>query len=368
MLASSIPTKMPVIFGASAVSGTIRTVPVTSTGQSGSASFTGGFPPETQLPEGAGGTPPFGQDFNGLFNTVTAWLQWIQAGGAVPPYDATFSTSLTVPGYPNGALIASAVTTGQYWVSTVDNNTTNPDTGGAGWSGFSILGGVASTGQIMVRPTNETSSANPPTNPGTSSSNVIGWVRANGNTIGNTASGATELASTSLAANLYSWHWTNFSNTQCPVTGGRGASAAADFAAGKPIKLLDFRGYSGVFGNDTMGATAGAAGNFAGVTFLTGNQNTAGSTFGANAVTLTVAQLPTLTSTGNATNFQVDGSANNFTYLSASGGTLGFASGTYILRNGTQASAGVSVATLGTSGSSHQNTPLGIVGNVYLKL
>lgn len=367
MLASSIPTKMPVIFGASAVSGTIRTVPVTTTGQAGSASFTGGFPPETQLPEGAGGTPPFGQDFNGLFNTVTAWLQWIQGGGAVPPYDGTFSAA--VGGYFNGALIASAVTTGQYWVSTADNNTSNPDTGGANWSGFSILGGVASTGQIMVRPTNETSSANPPTNPGTASSNVIGWVRANGNTIGNSSSSATELASTSLAANLFSWLWTNFSNSQCPVSSGRGVSAAADFAANKTIKLLDLRGFAGVFGLDTMGGTAGAAGNFANVTFLTGNQNTAGSIFGANTSTLTSTnQMPPYTPAGSVGNFTTDGSSLNFEILSLVGGTSGFTStGSSAVRNGTQVSGQFSGNSVGAS-SPISTAPRGIIGTIYLKL
>jgi hypothetical protein len=39
--------------------------------------------------------------------------------------------------------------------------------------------------------------------------------------------------------------WTNYGNTECPVSGGRGASAAADWAANKDIKLPDYRGRVG---------------------------------------------------------------------------------------------------------------------------
>ena len=363
MLASSIPTKMTVVFGASAVSGTIRTVPVTSTGQSGSASYTGGFPPETQLPEGAGGVPPFGQDFNGLFNIVTAWLQWQQAGGGLLPYDSTFQTS--IGGYPNNAVVGSVTTPGNFYISTTDNNVTNPDSGGAGWTPFSLSGGVASTGQIMVRPTFETSASAPPTNPGTSSSYVNGWVRANGNTIGNASSSATELAS-ATTANLFSWLWTNFSNTQCPVSSGRGASAAADYAANKTIKLLDLRGYSGVWNGDTVGGTAGAAGAYTGVTFLTGNQNTAGATFGANAVTLTTAQLPVITPSGNVSSQQSPSANTNIGQA-----TSGASAGGSFTASANPTGFGIVSSFTGNSfggGSSHQNTPLGIIGTIYLKL
>lgn len=81
-----------------------------------------------------------------------------------------------------------------------------------------------------------------------------GWVRDNGRTIGNAASGATERANADTA-DLYAFYWDNFSDAICPVTGGRGASAASDFAAGKPIATLDKRGRVPV-GLDTMGNSA----------------------------------------------------------------------------------------------------------------
>ena len=137
MLASAIPTKFSIPFANGAGGGYIRTIPTASQIgiTNGAASLTDGFPPVTFLPVGAGGTPPFGQDFNGLLNQISAWNQWQGAGGPVK-YDATFSAA--IGGYPAGATIQSAVTFALVWVSLVDNNTSNPDTGGANWASFNI--------------------------------------------------------------------------------------------------------------------------------------------------------------------------------------------------------------------------------------
>lgn len=131
MLASSIPTKFPIPFAADAGSGYIRPIPVASQQgiTPGAASLTDGFPPSTFQPEGSGGIPPFGQDFNGILNQSTAWLQWVNAGAPII-YDGTFSSA--IGGYPNGAFIYSA-SGGAWWLSTADNNTSDPDTGGANW-------------------------------------------------------------------------------------------------------------------------------------------------------------------------------------------------------------------------------------------
>jgi len=63
-----------------------------------------------------------------------------------------------------------------------------------------------------------------------------GWVMMNDGTIGSATSGATTRANADTQA-LYTLIWTNVIDTWAPVTGGRGASAAADFAANKPIAL-----------------------------------------------------------------------------------------------------------------------------------
>ena len=128
MLASQIPTRIAIQFAASAGSSFVSTIPAT-TAAPGRASFTAGFPPANFLPDLAGGINPDGRDFNGILQACTAWLQWQNAGGIVG-YDAAFSTA--IGGYPAGAILARNPA-GGLWLSTVDNNTTDPDTGGAGW-------------------------------------------------------------------------------------------------------------------------------------------------------------------------------------------------------------------------------------------
>ena len=132
MLLSSVPYKFSVPWGSSATTGYI-TSPIPATASGGNASQALGFPPDTAAPVGSGGIPPDIADFNGFGSYVTTWLQWIQAGGPMQ-YDAAFSTA--IGGYPKGATLANAATPGLFWISSVDSNTTDPDTGGAGWIGF----------------------------------------------------------------------------------------------------------------------------------------------------------------------------------------------------------------------------------------
>lgn len=147
MKASSIPSKFNIPFANSAGAGYTRPIPEASQIgiQNGAASLTDGFPPANFLPQGAGGTPPFGQDFNGLLKQVTSWTQWQNAGGAVP-YDQTFQ--LAIGGYPYGAIVESAATPGTFWICTADDNTTNPDTSGANWSAWPSTGAVVAAGGI----------------------------------------------------------------------------------------------------------------------------------------------------------------------------------------------------------------------------
>lgn len=128
---SNIPAKFPIPFANAAGSSYIRTVPQASQigVQNGAASLTDGFPPNCFVPVSAGGSWPFGQDFNGILNQATAWIRWLSAGGPVG-YDAAFASA--IGGYPKGTVLSSA-TLGGFWLCTADNNTTNPDTGGANW-------------------------------------------------------------------------------------------------------------------------------------------------------------------------------------------------------------------------------------------
>jgi hypothetical protein len=63
-----------------------------------------------------------------------------------------------------------------------------------------------------------------------------GWVLMNDTTIGNASSGATGRANADTSA-LFTLLWTNTADAQCAVSTGRGASAAADYAANKTIAL-----------------------------------------------------------------------------------------------------------------------------------
>jgi hypothetical protein len=118
-----------------------------------------------------------------------------------------------------------------------------------------------------------------------------GYVRCNGRTIGNAASGGTERANADTEA-LFTYRWNKLADGQAAVSGGRGASAAADYAANKTIALPDLRGAM-VIGLGDMGATDASATLFpAAVTFTHGNGATPGSLLGANSTTLTQAQLP----------------------------------------------------------------------------
>lgn len=65
---------------------------------------------------------------------------------------------------------------------------------------------------------------------------VSGWVFMNDGTIGSAASGATNRANADTE-DLYTLLWDGYNDEYFPVTGGRGASAAADFAANKPMRL-----------------------------------------------------------------------------------------------------------------------------------
>lgn len=152
MLASSIPLRFALPFAVDALSANIRTVPVPSQIgiTDGAASFHDGFPADCFLPTTGGGVPPFGQDFNGLLNVVTAWEQWLQAGAPIG-YNASFSTS--IGGYPNGAVLPST-TPGLYWRSTADSNTTDPDGGSpANWVNFfpqSITGNAGTATKLQT--------------------------------------------------------------------------------------------------------------------------------------------------------------------------------------------------------------------------
>ena len=63
-----------------------------------------------------------------------------------------------------------------------------------------------------------------------------GWVLMDDGTIGDASSSATTRANADTE-NLFTLLWNNTADAQCAVSGGRGANAAADFAAHKTLAL-----------------------------------------------------------------------------------------------------------------------------------
>lgn len=132
MQIADIPTKIDIIWASGADTSHVRPIPDTSSDPN-AASWTLGFPPNTFVDPGAGGEPPNGEDMNGGLKALSAWINWLNAGG-VTFYDSGFSAS--VGGYPKWATLANAATPGLFWISAVDNNMSDPDTGGANWLVF----------------------------------------------------------------------------------------------------------------------------------------------------------------------------------------------------------------------------------------
>jgi hypothetical protein len=121
-----------------------------------------------------------------------------------------------------------------------------------------------------------------------------GFVRCNGRTIGNAASGATERANADTVA-LFTYVYDNYANGQAAVSGGRGASAAADYAANKTIAMPDYRAV-GPTGFDDMGNSAASLYGTAPV--ISGSGILSGSLMGANTHTILTAHLPVTTPAG----------------------------------------------------------------------
>lgn len=139
-----------------------------------------------------------------------------------------------------------------------------------------------------------------------------GAVRCNGRTIGSAVSGATERANADTA-DLYAFIWDNYANGQAAVSTGRGATAAADFAANKTIALPDHRG-AHLVGFDDMGNTAGSF--FASAPVVSGSGILAGSIMGANTHTLLTTEAPAHTHSFSATTSSDNSHTHSFSATS----------------------------------------------------
>ena len=206
------------------------------------------------------------QQFDENANALGGCLLYLYEAGTSTPVttyeDFGLTTGLEHP-HPivadsNGRIPAFWVADGSYRVrlTDVDGNEIfdeNSITAVGASSGTATGGGTSTTSVFATGDTIFSFNTNART----------GFVRLNGRTIGNAASAATERANADTE-DLFSFLWANVSDTYAPVSGGRGASAAADFAANKRITLPSMEGRVPV-GLDQMG-TGVAAGVLTGVT------------------------------------------------------------------------------------------------------
>ena len=106
------------------------------------ATLTEGFPDVTMIKESVGGKAPKGLDFNGIFYLLSVDTVHRQSGQQIQ-YDATYATN--IGGYKKGAILQSTSLTKSY-ISTVDNNTTDPDsTASSGWNVYALTPTATST-------------------------------------------------------------------------------------------------------------------------------------------------------------------------------------------------------------------------------
>ncbi|HEU4805272.1 MAG TPA: hypothetical protein VFS91_05615, partial [Nitrobacter sp.] len=180
-------------------------------------------------------------------------LYTIQAGTTATPQNAYQDSALSVP-LPNPIVLDAAGRVPQFYLAdgsikvrltdahgvqqlVADNILVIGASSGGGGGGTVDATTVAATGDIKPR---------------YGIGSFGGWVRCNGRTIGSSTSSATERANADAQA-LFEYLWGADPNLS--VSGGRGASANADWSSNKTISLPDFRGRV-LAGLDAMGSTA----------------------------------------------------------------------------------------------------------------
>jgi hypothetical protein len=194
-----------------------------------------------------------------------------------------------------------------------------------------------------------------------------GWLRDNGRTMGSASSGATERANADCEP-LFGFLWQTYPDTICPVSGGRGASAADDWSANKTIQLPDKRLYI-PGGLADMGNTAASlSGN---VPIISGDATTAGSKIGGETNTLVTGNLPPYTPSGTIANGAINISHNAAAMnvsASTGGGAFNLNTPTPATINVSQNASSFSGAAQGGTSAPINNVQKTVLGTFYRKL
>ncbi len=192
-----------------------------------------------------------------------------------------------------------------------------------------------------------------------------GWVRCNGRTLGSASSGATERANADTQT-LFIFLWDN--NPNLTVSSGRGANAAADWAANKNIALPDFRGRT-LSGLDDMGNSAAS---ILTSTYLGTSATVLGASGGSQSHTLTSAQIPAHTHPNTLNDL---GHTHNYdrAFASALWQLSGGGAAAYSSNNSTASSSnttGITITNAANTGGdgAHNNIQPTSLVTIYIKL
>jgi hypothetical protein len=186
---------------------------------SGSISYTQGYGPDYSEDPAVDPSTALNvarATFNQLMLDITTAIAQLQQG-SFPPWVSTAANGGTPLAYAAYQIVM--YTDGIAYQSQVASNTSTPGAD-SNWVAIPLNINSFTTGDIKPSFKNTADS---------------GWILMNDGTIGDATSGATY--ANALALNLYTLLWTNVANTWAPVTGGRGVSAAADWAAHKKLGL-----------------------------------------------------------------------------------------------------------------------------------
>ena len=146
-----------------------------------------------------------------------------------------------------------------------------------------------------------------------------GWILMNDGTIGDATSGGTTRANADTSA-LFTLMWTNCADADCPVSSGRGASAAADFSAHKTIALPKALGRAlAVYGagsgltSRNLGSKVGEESHALSIGEMPAHDHSVGGKYamGAGGNTNTVGGSGVISSTANLISSQGSGTAHN---------------------------------------------------------
>lgn len=213
---------------------------------------------------------------------------------------------------------------------------------------------------------------------------LAGFVRANGLTMGNAVSGATERANADVQA-LWTLLYQNDPNLV--VSGGRTGNALNDFNAGKTIVIPDLRGRA-IFFLDDMGNTPI---NRLTSTYFGADAKVLGAAGGGENFALLDTHIPILDSSNpnNGINITFNvadtsgrkmpallAAADNVTFFNAPAGAGGnVPQGVFnsawtnaVLQGNYNGTIPLSVQTTGTNGTPHRTVSPGIVMSAYFKL